>query len=166
MKGLFEKKGKGSYTIQFRRGSYFEKPQATKAPAAESAIYEPLRAIGFEDAAIARIVTKYRPELIQTWADITLAAKEKHGVGLLQAKPASLLPGQPQEGGRGQPYAARLVARYRKEEDRRERESKRHVLGLLFPSMPRKPRRTRIRPLRSISGARPARRCRLSWSRR
>ena len=88
MKGLFEKKGKGSYTIQFRRGSYFEKPQATKpAPAAESAIYEPLRAIGFEDAAIARIVTKYRPELIQTWADITLAAKEKHGSGFFKRSP-------------------------------------------------------------------------------
>ena len=113
VKGLFEKKGVGSYTIQFRRGRYFEKPQAMRAPApaAESAMYEPLRAIGFEDAAIARIVAKYGPELIQTWADITLAAKEKHGVGILQAEPASLLHGQHREGFPGHKDATRLVAR-------------------------------------------------------
>ena len=113
VKGLFEKKGVGSYTIQFRRGRYFEKPQATRAPApaAESAMYEPLRAIGFEDAAIARIVAKYGPELIQTWTDITLAAKEKHGVGIFQAEPASLLHGQHREGFPGYKDATGLVAR-------------------------------------------------------
>ena len=130
VKGLFEKKGKGSYTIQFRRGSYFEKPQATKAPAAESAIYEPLRAIGFEDAAIARIVTKYRPELIQTWADITLAAKEKHGSGFFKRSPQAYFLDNLKKAAEGSRTPPDWWLDHRKEEDRRERESKRHVLGL------------------------------------
>lgn len=132
VKGLFEKKGVGSYTIQFRRGRYFEKPQAMRAPApaAESAMYEPLRAIGFEDAAIARIVAKYGPELIQTWTDITLAAKEKHGVGFFKRSPQAYFMDNIEKASQGTRTPPDWWHEYRKEEDRRERESKRQVLGL------------------------------------
>jgi 5-hydroxyisourate hydrolase-like protein (transthyretin family) len=132
IEGLFEKKGKGFYTIQFHRGRYFEKPQATRVPAsaAESAMYEPLRAIGFEDAAIARIVTKYRPELIQTWTDITLAAKEKHGTGFFKRSPQAYFMDNIEKASQGTRTPPDWWHEYRKEEDRRERESKRQVLGL------------------------------------
>jgi 5-hydroxyisourate hydrolase-like protein (transthyretin family) len=132
IEGLFEKKGKGSYTIQFRRGRYFEKPEASRAPVstAESAMYEPLRAIGFEDAAIARIVKTYRPELIQTWADITLAAKEKHGAGFFKRSPQAYFLDNLKKAAEGTRTPPDWWHEHRKEEDRRERESKRRVLCL------------------------------------
>jgi hypothetical protein len=132
VKGLFKKNGKGSYTIQFRRGRYFEKPEASRAPAtaAESAMYEPLRAIGFDDAAIARIVTTYRPELIQTWADITLAAKEKHGSGFFKRSPQAYFLDNLKKAAEGRRTPPDWWLEHRKEEDRREREAKRRVLGL------------------------------------
>src|SRR5512135_578608 len=132
IEGLFEKKGKGSYTIQFRRGRYFEKPEASRAPAtaAETAMYEPLRAIGFDDTAIARIVKTYRPELIQTWADITLAAKEKHGASFFKRSPQAYFLDNLKKAAAGTRTPPDWWLEHRKEEDRRERESKRRALCL------------------------------------
>jgi len=93
-------------------------------------MYEPLRAIGFEDAAIARIVAKYGPELIQTWTDITLAAKEKHGVGFFKRSPQAYFMDNIEKASQGTRTPPDWWHEYRKEEDRRERESKRQVLGL------------------------------------
>ncbi len=135
IEGLFEKKGKGSYSIQFRRGRHFEKPHAAKPRAVvpESAMYEPLRAIGFDDAAIARIVKTYRPELIQTWADITLAAKEKHGAGFFKRSPQAYFLDNLKKAAAGTRTPPDWWLEHRKEEDRRERELKRGVLCLPVP---------------------------------
>lgn len=76
---LFEKTGVGQYVIRFQRGPYFEKPPAAgsaRTPT-RSALHDPLAAIGFEEAAIRRIETRYKTSLIQVWTDITLAAMEK-----------------------------------------------------------------------------------------
>ena len=77
-KGLFEKKGVGSYSIRFRRGPYFDrKAGAGTAGPARSALDGPLRSIGFDEAEVGRIIGRYKPGLVQVWADITLAAMEK-----------------------------------------------------------------------------------------
>ena len=74
---LFLKKGKGRYTIRFHRGPHFlEVSDSTQSStAADSSLYEPLVAIGLDEATIHRILRRYNPRLIAECADITLAAK-------------------------------------------------------------------------------------------
>lgn len=43
----------------------------------DSPLYDSLAAIGFDCSAIVRLLNAYKPRLLQTWADITLAAVEK-----------------------------------------------------------------------------------------
>ena len=131
-KELFEKKGVGSYSIRFQRGSYFERPLAA-APqvlATESALYDPLKAIGFDDAAIVRIITKYKPQLIQVWADITLAAKEKKSPGFFKVSPQAYFMDNIEQASQGTRTPPDWWYEHRKEEERRERETKRKVLNL------------------------------------
>jgi hypothetical protein len=76
---LFTKKQVGVHAVQFWRGPYFERrePSAVRAVLDESPLVEPLAALGFESPAIRRILQRYKPQLIQEWADIALAAKER-----------------------------------------------------------------------------------------
>ncbi len=85
----FKKQGKGKYTIRFHRGPYFEKGhQVRQESLIESASeVEPLRAIGFDDKAIHRIMEKFNTGLIQVWADVTLAAIEHRGKGFFRRSP-------------------------------------------------------------------------------
>ncbi len=78
-KSLFSKRAKGQSQVTFHRGPYFEQPAqfSRRAAAQDSPSYDPLRAIGFEDDAIRRILTRHKPALVQEWADITLAAMDR-----------------------------------------------------------------------------------------
>jgi hypothetical protein len=83
-KGLFQKKVKGSYAVQFRRGPYFERqaePGSDVAPGrlTDSPLYDPLRTIGFPDGRIRSILRSYKASSIRLWADITLAKLERDG---------------------------------------------------------------------------------------
>jgi len=127
-RGLFEKKGVGSYAIRFRRGPYFEKPPAATPPAA-SPLHEPLRAIGFDEASIARIVRKYKPPVIQVWADITLAARER-SPGFFKVSPQAYFMDNVERASRGTRTPPDWWYEHRKEEERREFEAKRRVLEL------------------------------------
>jgi hypothetical protein len=42
-------------------------------------VVDPLRAIGFEEKTIRRLIREYPENLLQEWADVTLAAQERHG---------------------------------------------------------------------------------------
>jgi hypothetical protein len=130
-KGLFEKKGVGSYTVRFRRGTYFEKPPAmpAAADAAGSPLYEPLKAIGFDDASTARIIRKYKPQVIQVWADITLAAMERPP-GFFKVSPQAYFMDNVEQASRGTRTPPDWWYEYRKEEERREFEAKRRTLDL------------------------------------
>lgn len=130
-KNLFEKKAVGAYTIRFQRGSYFERKPAAEAQmlVTDSALYEPLKAIGFDDAAIARIITKYKPPLIQVWADITLAAKEK-SPGFFKVGPQAYFMDNIEKASQGTRTPPDWWYQHRKEEERRDRETKRKVLNL------------------------------------
>lgn len=76
---LFTKRAKGVHVVQFWRGPYFERRIEGKVAvhAADSPLVEPLAALGFETPAIRRILRTYKPALVQEWADITLAARER-----------------------------------------------------------------------------------------
>ena len=72
------KKSKGVFTLQVCRGPGFNTVTATGQPKLEDLpIYDPLAALGFDRASIARIANQHSPKLIQLWADITLAASEQ-----------------------------------------------------------------------------------------
>jgi hypothetical protein len=127
---FFEKKGVGSYTMRFRRGSYFDKQPTPASDSARSPLYEPLKAIGFDDASIARILKKYKPSVVQTWADITLAAKEKKSPGFFRVSPQAYFIDNVEKASRGIRNPPDWWYEHRKEEDRREREERRSVLNL------------------------------------
>ena len=130
-KALFEKKGVGSYAARFRRGTYFEKTpvQATTANLSGSPLYEPLKTIGFDDASIARIIRTYRPQVIQVWADITLAAMERPP-GFFKVSPQAYFIDNVEQASRGTRTPPDWWYEHRKEEERREFQSKRQILDL------------------------------------
>jgi hypothetical protein len=130
-KGLFEKKGVGEYSIRFRRGSYFEKKSANEPwlTPAQSALHEPLKAIGFDDAAIQRIVSRYKPALVQVWADITLAAMERPP-GFFKVSPQAYFMDNVEKASQGTRTPPDWWYEHRKEAERRKRESEKTLFNL------------------------------------
>jgi len=130
-KGLFEKKGVGEYTIRFQRGRYFEKkPESeTKLATIVPALYAPLAAIGLDDATITRVLSRYKVQIIQVWADITLAAKEKRP-GFFKISPQAYFMDNIEKASQGVRTPPDWWYAYRKEADRRERESSASLLNL------------------------------------
>ncbi len=86
---LFEKRGKGHYSIRLHRGSYFEQPGPNRHRLSDddSPLWEPLVAIGFDKHAIRRILRQFKPLLVQEWSDITLAAIERRGMAFFKRSP-------------------------------------------------------------------------------
>lgn len=86
---LFQKKAAGVYSLVLNRGPYFERH--LKAPASptlsDTALHEPLFAIGLDDAAISRMLRQYPTRIVREWADITLAAKERFGASFFRKSP-------------------------------------------------------------------------------
>ncbi len=82
---LFEKRERGSYVIRFERGPYFEQhsiDQLAHHPVmsvTDSPLYDPLKTIGFEDAAIRSILKQYDNQVIARWAQYTQVAMETKG---------------------------------------------------------------------------------------
>jgi hypothetical protein len=126
---FFEKKGVGSYTMRFRRGAYFGKKPMVAVDAVRSPLYEPLKAIGFDDGSIARVLRKYKLVLVQVWADITLAAKERPP-GFFKVSPQAYFMDNIEKASRGGRTPPDWWYECRKEEERREREARRNVLNL------------------------------------
>jgi hypothetical protein len=128
---VFEKKGVGVYSVRFRRGGYFDRRPTVEGQVigAESALHGPLKAIGFDDAALARIIAKYKPQLIQVWTDITLAAKEK-SASFFKVSPQAYFMDNIEKASRGTRTPPDWWYEHRKEEERRERETKQGMLNL------------------------------------
>lgn len=77
----FTKKQKGLFTLKMHCGPTFHQVTEPNHDAAEdSPLFEPLAAIGFDAASIARIIKRYPTRLIQLWSDITLAAVEQRRI--------------------------------------------------------------------------------------
>lgn len=84
---LFVKKGKSVYSIRLQRGPAFNTVSFPNTTMAESPLVDPLRSIGFDQAAIARILSRCSPRIIEQWSDITLAAMERHGPQFFKKSP-------------------------------------------------------------------------------
>jgi len=71
----------GKYFIRLSRGPYFaQKARREYIPSPEdSPLFETLQAIGFEDAAAARLINRFPTRLLSEWSDITQAAQERFG---------------------------------------------------------------------------------------
>ena len=125
----FEKQAKGEYLTQFSRGSYFDRRHPGRKAIApdDSPLYDPLRAIGFDAAVIANILSRFPIEQIQLWADVTLAAIESKGPAFFRRSPQAFFMDNIQhatKAGRTPPDWFWVM---RKEEDRLRAEKVRRV---------------------------------------
>jgi len=77
------------FTVAIERGAYFSTRSQFRIAADLSAspLYDPLQAIGLDDAAIRRFVRDFEPRMVQEWADITLAAMERKGKKFFRRSP-------------------------------------------------------------------------------
>lgn len=128
---LFVKQGVGKYRLALTRGPYFEGKRGMPAPlsAEESPLVDPLRSIGFDDAAIRRILREYRPHIVREWADITLAARERHGEEFFKKSPAAYFVDNVRHAAAGTRTAPDWWLDLRREELRRQREADREQLA-------------------------------------
>lgn len=133
---LFRKQGKGRYAAEFLRGAYFDRPRARKKPLAieDSPLHDPLRAIGFDSAAIGRILARFRVEQIQLWADVTLAAVERKGPSFFRRSPQAFFMDNIQHAARGERTPPDWFWELRKEEQRRRADHARRMRSRRGPS--------------------------------
>jgi hypothetical protein len=127
--GLFRKQGKGRYLAQFHRGSHFANRRADNdsSPGVEnSPLYEPLGDIGFDTAAIARILARFPIEQIQLWADVTLAAIETRGPSFFRRSPPAFFMDNIQNAVRSGRTPPEWFWDLRQQEQRRRDEQIRH----------------------------------------
>ncbi len=127
---LFVKRGVGQYSILLSRGPYFDRQRGLQAPldTEDSPLVDPLRSIGFDDAAIRRILGNYKTALVQEWADITLAAKERHGADFFKKSAAAYFMDNIQHAADGRRSPPDWWRELRQQEARQQRESDRHHL--------------------------------------
>src|SRR5436309_2539935 len=83
---LFLKRSKGCYVVVFYEGEYFRQARSERVLRQQNAItadplYEPLKKIGVDDAAIKRIFKQRTRAMIQKWVRITDAAMHEKPVG-------------------------------------------------------------------------------------
>ncbi len=131
-KAHFEKRAVGCYTIRFQKGLNFDarSPGKSTQPAEQleaSPLYEPLRVIGLDNAAIERVIRTYKCHQIQEWADITLAAIERKGQGFFKVGPQAYFIDNLGKAAAGQRSAPDWWLEFRKEEERQERVAQRIV---------------------------------------
>ena len=85
----FEKTGRGQYALLLHRGAHFDRRrlQPMNLDMAESPVFDILRVIGFDERSIRGLIRQYPAQLLQQWADVTLAAKERHGPRFFKRSP-------------------------------------------------------------------------------
>lgn len=88
-KQLFVDRDDGGCILRLRRGPSFRRISARTdlESLAALSIYEPLRSIGLDDKTIAWVARNFGHNLVQQWADITLAAKERQGMRFFKNSP-------------------------------------------------------------------------------
>jgi hypothetical protein len=129
--GLFEKKGKGSYAVQFLRGPYVTRQPATScatvpADIRQSPLYEPLQTIGFSDGRIRSILRSYSRPVIELWSDITLAKIERDGRESFTNCPEAYFIDNMREASQGRRTPPDWWREDRRREEERRRETELH----------------------------------------
>jgi hypothetical protein len=86
---LFVDRDDGGSALRLRRAASFRRVSArVDVESLRSLpVFEPLRSIGLDEKMIGWVAKHYRHSLVQQWADITLAAKERHGSGFFKKSP-------------------------------------------------------------------------------
>jgi hypothetical protein len=122
---LCTKRAKGQYSVRFHRGPHFDRnardpmtPDLTNSP-----LYEPLAAIGFDHAAIRRILAAYSSRLVAECADMTLAAKERFGPQFFKKSPQAYFMDNIREQSEGRRTPPDWWRALREEEQRRRRQA-------------------------------------------
>lgn len=125
-KDLFVKRGVGSYRMTVARGPYFDgKQQVGRLDVEDSPLVDPLSAIGFDDGAIRRILNAYPTALVQQWADITLAARERTGDTFFTKSAAAYFTDNIRHAAEGRRSPPDWWRELRREEHRRQRNADR-----------------------------------------
>jgi hypothetical protein len=90
-KATFERAANGAVSVCLDRGPYFKRRRRNgrMGEVIESPLVEPLRAIGVDEGAIARILKEHPVRLVQEWVDITLSAGERFGPDFFRRSPAA-----------------------------------------------------------------------------
>jgi hypothetical protein len=117
---LYVKRGVGQYNVRLTRGSYFDH-QVEGEIATESPLIDPLKAIGFEESSIASLLRQFSHRVLSEWADITLAAKEKHGQRFFKKSAVAYFLDNVREAAKGNRTPPDWWRAMRKEEDRLQR---------------------------------------------
>ncbi len=83
------KTGKGQYIVLLNRGTRYKHRlrEKDRLKVNECSVGHLLQSIGFDERDIGRLLRKYPSRLLQEWADITLAAKERHGASFFKRSP-------------------------------------------------------------------------------
>jgi len=128
---LFDQAKRGAATVCFFRGPAFDRlPASTMTQLTDSPLYDPLRTIGLEDAAIGRLLNTHSQRLLQEWADITLAARERHGEQFFTASAAAYFVDNVKGAAKGNRTPPDWWRELRKLERRREAEQEHRKWGI------------------------------------
>ncbi|NLX94768.1 MAG: hypothetical protein GXY83_01195 [Rhodopirellula sp.] len=132
----FRKQGKGRYRARFVRGTYFDhqRPKRKPADVEDSPLYDPLRTIGFDTAAIRRILMRFSVDQIQLWADVTLAALEHKGPSFFRRNPQAFFIDNIQHAIDGNRTPPDWFWELRRAEQRRRADHARRMRGRRLPS--------------------------------
>ena len=89
-----DKLAPGKYQLAIGRGSYFEhagklKPNHLRHD--EQPLWELLERIGFEPQAALRLMRRFPARLLEEWADITLAARDRFGMSFFRRSPMAYM---------------------------------------------------------------------------
>ena len=88
--GLSRKKSIGVYEICFERGAYFDRSTSRLSHRnASHPLLDQLLGLGLNATTAAKVLREHKIGLLQEWVDITLAAKERHGVSFFRRSAAA-----------------------------------------------------------------------------
>lgn len=120
-KELFVERDDGGCLIRLRRGKLFRRRTSLMKLEDPSEVpeYDVLRTIGLDDQTIARVVRHFSTTLIQRWADITLAAKERFGMGFFKKNPQAFFVDSLREAAKGTRTPPDWWWAFKKEEESR-----------------------------------------------
>jgi hypothetical protein len=85
----WERTRRGNHMLALNRAATFGRPdgRAASPQANNGSVVDPLRTIGLDERTIGRLLRRYPKRLLQEWADITLAAIERHGTPFFKRSP-------------------------------------------------------------------------------
>lgn len=131
-KQLFLKRGKGLYVVRFFEGTYFRRPLAERTQAqllaiADDPLYQPLQAIGVDEAGIRRVFKQCSRGLIQRWIRVTDTAMHEHPQGFpdFKSSPAAFF----MDAIQNERMPPDWIYAHEKEQERRQWESHRQTMA-------------------------------------